>query len=124
MDLQNLNGPHYTVMGQVGRPGRYVLRGPLTVQDALALAGGLTKDARHTKIVLVHRVSETVGSTQLIDVKQFETKPKPGTELVSLQPEDILVVPKSKLANVERYVKLPNFGVGTSFAFPGLGVNQ
>lgn len=123
LELTNLNAPHFTVMGQVGTPGRYVLRGPLTVQDALAIAGGLTKDARHTKIVLVHRVSDTVGSTQLIDMKQFETKPKPGTELVSMQPDDILVVPKSKLANVERYVKLPNFGIGSSFAFPGLGVN-
>ena len=101
IDLTNVSGPHFTVLGQVGKPGRYALRGPLTVEDALAIAGGLTVEARHTRIVLVHRISETIGSTQLIDVRQFEKKAKPGTELVSMQPDDILVVPKSKLANVE-----------------------
>ncbi len=113
LQLDSWEGPHFTVLGQVGTPGRFSLRGPLTVVDGLAMAGGLTLSAKHTNIVLIHRVSETVGETRLVDYRALEQQHKPGTELISLQPGDIIYVPLSKLTKVERYVHLANFGLSS-----------
>jgi polysaccharide export outer membrane protein len=41
------------VIGQVKSPGRYDIKGPSTVLDALALAGGLTEFAGRRKIMVV-----------------------------------------------------------------------
>ena len=113
LELKEWERPHYTVLGEVGAPGRFELRGPLTVEDGLAIAGGLKISARHTKILLIHRVNDTVGETELVDVRRLEHPTKPGTELLALRPGDIVVVPISKLAKVERYVKIVNFGIGS-----------
>lgn len=113
VELKDWERPHYTVLGEVGTPGRFELRGPLTVEDGLAIAGGLKVSARHTKILLIHRIDDTVGETELVDVRRLEHPTKPGTELLSLRPGDIVVVPMSKLAKVERYVKITNFGIGS-----------
>lgn len=113
LELKEWERPHYTVLGEVGTPGRFELRGPLTVEDGLAVAGGLKVSARRTKILLIHRINDTVGETELVDVRRLEHRAKPGTELLSLRPGDIVVVPMTKLAKVERYVKIINFGVGT-----------
>lgn len=110
LELKEYERSHFTVLGEVGTPGRYELRGPLSVQDGLALAGGFKTTARHTKILLIHRIDDTTGETQLINFKALE-KPKPGMELSRLQPGDIIVVPSSKLSKVERYTKIFNTGV-------------
>jgi polysaccharide export outer membrane protein len=42
-----------TVMGQVGKPGAYLLGAPMTVLDVLARAGGLTEMAKAKSIKIV-----------------------------------------------------------------------
>ena len=113
LELKDWDKPHFTVLGEVGLPGRFELRGPLSVEDALAVAGGVKGSGKRTNILLIHRVDNTIGQTQLVDIRALERNPKPGTELLSLQPGDIVVVPITKLAKVERYVKLVNYGVGS-----------
>lgn len=49
-----------SVMGQVRTPGRYDLKGPSTVLDALALAGGLTEFAARRKITILRSSGTTV----------------------------------------------------------------
>ncbi len=110
LELKDYEKPHFTVLGEVATPGRYELRGPLSVQDGVALAGGFKLSARHTKILLIHRIDDTTGETQLIDFNALE-KPHPGMELRPLQPGDLIIVPISKLSKVERYVKVVNTGV-------------
>ena len=110
LELKDYEKPHFTVLGEVTTPGRYELRGPLSVQDGVALAGGFKVSARHTKILLIDRVDDTTGETHLIDFKALE-KPKPGMELRQLKAGDIIVVPTSKLSKVERYVKVVNTGI-------------
>lgn len=41
------------VLGEVLRPGEFILRAPLTLVQALATAGGLTPFARHDAIIIV-----------------------------------------------------------------------
>ena len=113
LEIRDWEKPHFTVLGEVGLPGRFELRGPLSVEDALAMAGGVKGSGKRTNILLIHRVDATVGQTQLVDLRMLERNPKPGTELLALQPGDIVVVPISKLTKVERYVRLINFGIGS-----------
>ncbi len=107
--LKDYERPHFTVLGEVEKPGRYELRGALSTVDGVAIAGGLKSSARHTQIVLIHRVSDTVGETQLLDFKRLDHAKK-GQELIALRDGDVIVVPQNKLSKVERYVKLANVG--------------
>ena len=109
LDLKDYEKPHFTVIGEVEKPGRYELRGPLTTVDALALAGGFKLTAKHTQILLIHRVSDTIGETRLLDFKALEHA-RPGQELIPLRDGDLIIVPQSKFSKVERFVKLGNIG--------------
>lgn len=44
--VREINGPRVFVMGEVTRPGGFPLRGPMTVMQAIALAGGRTEFAK------------------------------------------------------------------------------
>ena len=44
--VREINGPRFYVLGEVPRPGGFPLRGPMTVMQALALAGGRTEFAK------------------------------------------------------------------------------
>jgi polysaccharide biosynthesis/export protein len=44
--VREINGPRVFVLGEVTRPGGFPLRGPMTVVQAIALAGGRTEFAR------------------------------------------------------------------------------
>ena len=110
IELKDFDRPRFTVLGEVTNPGRYELRGPLTVEDGLALAGGFKITARHTNIILIHRVNDEIGETELINYKELE-KPARHHVFVSLRPGDLIIVPQSNLSKVERFVRLANVGV-------------
>jgi polysaccharide biosynthesis/export protein len=49
-----------SVIGEVARPGRYELKGWITVLDALALAGGFTQFASRSRIVILQSDGKTM----------------------------------------------------------------
>jgi len=53
--VREFAGPKVSVLGEVAHPGRYDLKGRLTVLELLALAGGLTEFASRSSLVLVRR---------------------------------------------------------------------
>jgi len=84
------------VIGDVGRPGGYVLDGHsshLTVLQAIALAGGANKSAAYgsTKILRPTTGGGPRAETQ-IDLKKIMNSKSPD---ISLHAEDILYVPNS-----------------------------
>jgi protein involved in polysaccharide export with SLBB domain len=46
--LKDFDKPYFLASGEVARPGKYELRGDLTVNEAVAIAGGFTQQARHS----------------------------------------------------------------------------
>src|SRR6266853_5604484 len=46
--LKDFEKPYFLASGEVAKPGKYELRGDLTVNEAVAIAGGLTQQARHS----------------------------------------------------------------------------
>jgi len=76
-----------SVIGQVRTPGRYDIKGPATVLDALALAGGLTEFAGRRKITILR-------SAQRLHFDYDAAVSKTGVKSnLLIQPGDIVVVP-------------------------------
>ena len=80
-----------SVIGQVRTPGRYDLRGPSTVLDALALAGGFTDFAARRKITILRSSGTTVQRLRFdYDAAVSRASVKNN---VLVKPGDIVVVP-------------------------------
>jgi len=79
-----------SVIGNVRMPGRYELKGPSTVLDALALAEGLTEFAARRKISILRRDGAT---PQRIRFDYFAAVNGEGEKNLLLKPGDIIVVP-------------------------------
>jgi polysaccharide export outer membrane protein len=45
--LKDFDKPYFIAAGQVAKPRKYDLRGPLTVTEAVAIAGGFNDSAKH-----------------------------------------------------------------------------
>jgi len=77
-----------SVIGQVRTPGRYDIKGPSTVLDALALAGGFTEFAARRKITILRSAGATA---QRIHFDYDAAVSRGGVVLV--KPGDVVVVP-------------------------------
>ena len=76
--LKSFDKPYFLASGEVARPGKYELRGDLTVNEAVAIAGGFTPQARHSQVVLFRQISEDVAESHVIDVKKMLTSRDDG----------------------------------------------
>lgn len=86
-----------SVMGQVQHPGEIVLKRTSTLASVLSDAGGLADAAgNNPEIQIVHR--SKAGQTQYVRFKAL-LKPEGGLE-ISLNPGDVIYIPKSGLAKV------------------------
>ncbi|MBI3478655.1 MAG: polysaccharide export protein [Acidobacteria bacterium] len=101
--LKDFEKPYFLASGEVTRPGKYELRGDLTVNEALAVAGGLTQQARHSQVVLFRRVSLDVAEAHLIDVKKMLNS-RNLREDWHLRPGDFIFVPQSRISKVRKFV--------------------
>jgi capsular exopolysaccharide synthesis family protein len=93
------------VLGDVGRPGGYIMNNPksqLTALQALAVAGGVHTTARASQARLVRQTDD--GSPREIQLALDDMRKGKVPDMV-LQPEDILYVPFSYVKNVA--VSLP-----------------
>jgi polysaccharide export outer membrane protein len=109
VDLREFDKLRFTVVGEVGTPGRFDLRGRITVLDAIATAGGLKTSSKHSQVLLLRPVDRQQAATFLLDVKQL-MRPEGAAGNVAIAAGDILVVPQNKISKIERIVRLVNFG--------------
>jgi polysaccharide biosynthesis/export protein len=107
--LKDFEKPYFIADGQVGHPGKYDLRGTVTLTQAIAMAGGLTDGAKHSQVMLFRRVDEQWVEAKLFNVKEME---KSGNlaEDPFLHPGDMLFVPKSAFAKYSRFIPAANLG--------------
>jgi protein involved in polysaccharide export with SLBB domain len=119
------NPPYFVVGGQVNNPGKYVLHGQFTVAEAIEAAGGFyLTTAKHSHVLLFHRVSKDLVSTRLINIKRVLDKADLGND-VFLQNGDLVYVPKNTLSKVYPYVNylesynLLNINFNTNYRIAG-----
>ena len=109
VQLKQFEKPYYIVGGEVGAPGRFELHGRVTALQAVEMAGGFKTSGKASQVLLIRPVSDTKGETKLINLKKVVSK-RQLDEDVELRPGDMLLVPKTRLARVEPYVRLVNAG--------------
>lgn len=103
------------VSGQVTKPGSYDLRNGQTVWQAVALAGGFTREA-HRKMVLHARpVGERTLKVTVVDLNQL-LAPGSKEQDIQLEDGDYVFVPDSKLSRFSRIIEafrslLPGFTI-------------
>lgn len=84
----------FYVIGQVGKAGAFALGGPITVVQALALAGGFQTFAKRDKIVLIRGSRTPAGTRNEVLSVNYEKLEKGETrDNYVLEPGDTLVVP-------------------------------
>jgi polysaccharide biosynthesis/export protein len=82
----------FNIMGKVVKPGSYDLARPLTVLDAIALAGGFQDFAKVTKVYVLRRMVD--GSQQMLPFNyKMVIKGKNLQENTQIQPGDTVVIP-------------------------------
>jgi polysaccharide biosynthesis/export protein len=101
--LKDFEKPYFLASGEVVRPGKYELRGDLTVNEAVAIAGGFTQQAKHSQVVLFRRVSSEVAEAHVIDLKKMLNS-RDLREDRHLQPGDFIYVPQSRVSKIRKYV--------------------
>jgi polysaccharide biosynthesis/export protein len=110
--LKDFEKPYFVADGQVSKPGKYDLRGDVTLTEAIAIAGGFKDTAKASQVLLFRRVSDQWMEAKLIDVKKMH---KLGNlhEDPMLHPGDMLFVPKTTFSKYERFI--PSAQLGTMF---------
>jgi polysaccharide export outer membrane protein len=101
--LKEFDKPYFLASGEITRPGKYELRGDLTVNEAVAIAGGFTQQAKHSQVVLFRRISLDVAEAHLINLKKMLNS-RDLREDWHLQPGDFVYVPQSRISKVRKYV--------------------
>lgn len=89
--IANIAGNQAHVLGKVLKPGQVLMTGPMTVLDALSMAGGLDKFADRNGIKVIRNTPQgqkaiPVHYDQLIRGERLESN-------ITLNPGDTIVVP-------------------------------
>lgn len=107
---------YFIAMGEVSRPGKYEIRGPITVTEAIAIAGGLAPDrAKTSEVVLFRKNGDTLEPGKVVDVKKLLKKRNLSEDLY-VKPGDLLYVPQNAWSKIHQIIPTP--GVGMS-VIPG-----
>ena len=102
--VQNMPSRQIFVQGQVNHPGAFALQPGMTALQAIADAGGQTDEAELSNVVLIRRDACGRADGSKIDLASATGSPDKGED-VMLMPHDTLVVPRSKIASVDLFVK-------------------
>lgn len=94
-----------TVLGEVGRPGRFPIRTRLSVLDALAVSGGITEHGASMAYLL--RPEDGLVTRYEIDLDAL-IQAGAGQQYFELFAGDILVVPKAEVFYIYGEVRSPN----------------
>lgn len=102
--MKNTPGQRVYVEGEVTRPGTIVLQPGMTALQAVAEAGGLTDKANGSSVVLIRRdVCGTPRGSRL-DLDSATNHPGGGDD-AQLAARDVIVVPRSGIANIDRFIE-------------------
>ncbi len=108
--LKEFEKPYFIASGEVTRPGKYELRGDTTVTEAVAMAGGLNGQAKHSQVVVFRRVSAELVEAHLLNMKRMLNS-RNVAEDIHLSPGDLVYVPQNTISKIRRYLPIPNLSM-------------
>jgi len=101
ISIRKLGGKKVMVLGEVNRPGVYAVTGAKTVLEAISQAGGFTKDAVSSSVVII---SGGFQNPQARRVNLARALAGDMRQNISLQSEDVVFVPKKFIANLNYFL--------------------
>jgi polysaccharide biosynthesis/export protein len=107
--LKDFEKPYFIADGQIGHPGKYDLRGTVTLTQALAIAGGLSDSAKHSQVMLFRRVNDQWLEAKLFNVKKMEKSGKLDEDPF-LHSGDMVFVPKNTISKFSRFIPQASLG--------------
>jgi polysaccharide export outer membrane protein len=110
LTLKEFVKPHFTVYGEVTRPGVYDIHGGVTVLQAIALSGGVKDTSKESQVVLVRKINADIAEVKVINTKVMSSA-KGVREDFELRPDDMLIVPKNRLGKLEPYIRVASTGL-------------
>ncbi len=108
--LKDYVKPHFTVSGQVERPGIYDMHGSVTFLQAIAMSGGIKDFGKEKQVILVRKANAEYAEVRVINLKDLSTA-HGVKEDFTLRPDDMILVPKNRLGKVEPYVRVASMGL-------------
>jgi polysaccharide export outer membrane protein len=96
------------VVGEVRIPGRYVLEGPTTIMQAIAMAGSWNVGANLKQVVVFRRADDWRLLATMVDLNgalRFANQPCPAGE-IWLNDSDVIILPKSKILLTDDFINL------------------
>jgi polysaccharide biosynthesis/export protein len=115
--LKDFQKPFFIADGQVTHPGKYDLRGNVTLAEAIAVAGGFTEAAKHSQVRLYRRVDDKWMIAKVFDLKDMEKKGDLHEDPL-LHPGDMLYVPKNSLSKIKPFIPYTGISAGAVLANP------
>jgi polysaccharide export outer membrane protein len=88
--VREINGTRVFVLGEVTKPGGFPLRGPMSVMQAIAVAGGRTEFAKDEVVWLRQKAN---GGTERVSLSFREMVKGEAAGALWLRPGDVLYVP-------------------------------
>jgi polysaccharide biosynthesis/export protein len=101
--LKEFEHPYFVAGGDVSKPGKYELRADTSIMEAVEIAGGFTREAKHSQVVLFRRVNDDVVEAHVFNLKKMLQDRSLG-ELPELRPGDLVFVPQNSISKIERFL--------------------
>lgn len=103
INVSSIGSQKFFVLGEVKHPGVFQLDRPKTLVEAISEAEGFTLDAKQSFVLLIRGgPSSPKPSYQILDMEKV-FKQMDMTQNMALHQGDIIYVPASEYANVERF---------------------
>jgi polysaccharide export outer membrane protein len=110
LTLKEFHKPHFVVAGEVKHPGRYDMGEPTTALQALLMAGGMDSAARSSQIIVFRRINADDAEVHVLDLHNVKKTQDLEHDLM-LEPGDMLLVPRDRIAKIERIIRAANLGL-------------
>jgi polysaccharide export outer membrane protein len=107
--LKEFQKPYFVVAGEVAQPGKIEMRERVTALQAIMLAGGMKETAKSSQIVVFRKINSDTAEVKLLNLKEIKRTSDLENDL-TLQPGDMVYVPRDKITKVERFMRLASIG--------------
>lgn len=101
--VRSFGGQRVYVDGEVNKPGIINLIAPMTVEQSLAEAGGAKDTAKLSELLIIRRGPGAKPMALVMNMEKVVDGTEMGRDLY-LMPNDIVYVPKSRIANVNLWM--------------------
>lgn len=103
VSIASFNAKRVFVLGEVARPGKYIINKKMTILDAVAEAGSPTLEASKTRVRLFKSGSTEEASREIdVNLKKLMEKGALDQNLV-LEDGDVIFVPTDRLSAIGRF---------------------